>query len=274
MAGTGWSRGKPKQPKVLAWDIDRNFRQLCPGFPGRSRERLLANGISVYMHLSWNEIRRTYLTPPVLLRSVPVGIVIASGVMATSWTHSLLSNHQALVVHTFQIIDTTKDVLIGLDDAETGQRGYLLSGDRRYLDPYDKALERLTQLRETLKSSVSDDGQQSARMGELNGLIDKKLDELKQAIAVHDTKGFEAAQATELTAMERATMDSIRGVIGAVTEREKALLAKRQLSVDADETRIIVVAVIVGLASFLTRAAIELYLARKTRTKGGKRDSI
>jgi CHASE3 domain sensor protein len=109
------------------------------------------------MDWSWHSLRSGYLTNPVLLRSIPLGIVIASGVIATTWTHSLLSNHQQIVVRTYQIIDTTKDVLIGLDDAETGQRGYLLSGDRRYLDPYDKALKRLTQLRVSLKESLSDD---------------------------------------------------------------------------------------------------------------------
>jgi CHASE3 domain sensor protein len=93
------------------------------------------------MDWSWPSLRSGYLTTPVPLRSIPVGFVIASGVIATTSTHSLLSNHQQLVVRTYQIIDTTRDVLIGLDDAETGQRGYLLSGDRRYLDPYEKALK-------------------------------------------------------------------------------------------------------------------------------------
>ncbi|MCD7107453.1 CHASE3 domain-containing protein [Rhizobium sp. DKSPLA3] len=212
--------------------------------------------------LSWRWLRSTYLTTPVLLRSIPVGIVIAAGVVATSWTHTLLSDHQDLVVHTYEAIDTTKDVLIGLDDAETGQRGYLLSGDRRYLDPYNKALTRLADLRGTLKAHVSDNREQIARVATLDAMIDDKLGELRQAIAVHDSDGFDAARRLEIAMMERATMDGIRRVIGAITESEKALLSARQSEVDRDETRIRIVAILVGLASFLTRAAIELYLAR------------
>lgn len=112
-------------------------------------------------------------------------------------------------------------MLIGLDDAETKQRGYLLSGDRRYLDPYEKALKRLSQLRANLKESVADDADQSARMAKLDTLIDQKLDELKQSIDQRDTNGFEAARVLEIERMEQATMDSIRRVIGDTTEREK-----------------------------------------------------
>lgn len=213
--------------------------------------------------LSWRGLRSTYLTTPVLLRSIPVGIVIAAGVVATSWTHMLLSDHQDLVVHTYEAIDTTKDVLIGLDDAETGQRGYLLSGDRRYLDPYDKALTRLSDVRGTLKAHISDNAEQIARVATLNGMIDDKLGELKRSIEVHDADGFEAARKREISMMERATMDGIRRVIGSITESEKALLSARQSQVDRDETRIRIVAIFVGLASFLTRAAIELYLAKR-----------
>ena len=212
---------------------------------------------------TWRGLRRTYLTTPVLLRSIPVGIVIAAGVVATTWTHTLLSDHQDLVVHTYEAIDTTKDVLIGLDDAETGQRGYLLSGDRRYLAPYDKALLRLQDLRGTLRAHISDNEEQIARVSRLDGLVDTKLGELKQSIDRHDTDGPDAARALELSMMERATMDAIRRVIGDITESEKALLSSRQSEVDEDEWRIRIVAILVGLASFLTRAAIELYLARR-----------
>ncbi|WP_337269095.1 CHASE3 domain-containing protein [Oryzifoliimicrobium ureilyticus] len=204
-----------------------------------------------------------------MLRSLPVGVVIAAGVVATSWTHTLLSDHQDLVVHTFQVIDTTKDVLIGLDDAETGQRGYLLSGDRRYLDPYDKALSRLIHLRSDLKTGISDNADQEERVRRLDTLIDTKLGELKHSIDVHDNQGPDAARALEVAMMEKATMDDIRRVIGDLTESEKSLLSKRQSEVDKDETRIRIVAVLVGLASFVTRMLVELYLARKNKRGSG-----
>ena len=213
--------------------------------------------------LSWRALRRNWLTTPMLLRSLPVGVVIAAGILATTWTHSLLSDHQDLVVHTYEAIDVTKDVLIGLDDAETGQRGYLLSGDRRYLDPYEKAQTRLSTLRGALKAKVSDNADQLARVVRLDGLIDTKLNELKESIDLHDRAGFEPARERELAMMEQATMDLIRRVIGDITEGEKALLSSRQQEVDRDEGRIRLVAILIGLASFLTRAGAEMYIARR-----------
>lgn len=212
---------------------------------------------------SWPTIRQNYLTIPTLLRSIPVGVVIASGVLATTWTHTLLSDHQDMVVHTYEAIDTTKDVLIALDDAETGQRGYLVSGDRRYLDPYNKALDRLHTLLGNLSKRVSDNSAQIARVTALQGLVDRKLNELSHSISLYDEKSAEAARANEIDYMAVGTMDRIRDVIGQITVSERDLLQSRQAEVETDEQRIRIVAIIVGLASFLTRAGVEMYLTRK-----------
>ncbi|ALN71792.1 CHASE3 domain-containing protein [Aureimonas sp. AU20] len=213
--------------------------------------------------LSWRHLRRTYLTTPTLLRVVPTGLVLLVGIVATAWTHSLLNHQSDLVLHTHEVIETTKDVLIGLDDAETGQRGYLLSSDRRYLDPYDKALERLGDLRTRLRAQISDNAAQVARVDGLAGLVDAKLAEMKASIVLHDEAGFEAARAREITMMERATMDQIRVVIGAITEGEKQLLDARMAEVERDEHRVRLVAIVIGLLSLLTRTGVEFYLARK-----------
>ncbi len=216
---------------------------------------------------SWESLRQNYLTVPTLLRSIPVGIVIAAGVFATTWTHTLLSDHQDMVVHTYEAIDTTKDVLIALDDAETGQRGYLVSSDRQYLAPYEKALGRLQTLRVNLLNRVSDNDSQVARVRQLGVLIDEKLGELSRSITLHDTDGADAARAQESTYMAVATMDRIRDVIGDITVNERNLLEVRQAEVETDEFRIRIVAIAIGLASFLTRAGVEMYLTRTRRSE-------
>ena len=209
----------------------------------------------------WRSARQTYFTTETLLRLIPVSVVVAAGVIATTWTHSLLITHQGNVVHTYEVIDTTKDVLIGLDDAETGERGYLLSGERRYLDPYQKALQRLTELRNVLAAYVSADLGSSFSMSELNGLIDKKLSELGQSIALHDQGDDKAAIALELRWMQLGTMDEIRARIGVLTELQRSFLADRQVKVNRDETLIRLVAILVALASILTRGVIEMYIS-------------
>ncbi len=208
-------------------------------------------------------LMRRYLTGATLVRLVPISIVLASGVALTMWTHRLLSEHRDLVVHTHEVIEMAKDVLIGLDDAETGQRGYLLSGERRYLEPYAHARERLGTMAATLEMQVADNAAQSGRMNRLSGLMQKKLDELEAAIAARDAQGFDAALAMVLSSTDRATMDAIRREIGQITEGEKTLLAARGVEVQADESRVQLVAVLIGLASLLTRAGVEFYLTRQ-----------
>lgn len=217
---------------------------------------------------SWQSLRQNYLTIPTLLRSIPIGVVIAAGVLATTWTHNLLSDHQDMVVHTYEAIDKTKDVLIALDDAETGQRGYLVSSDRRYLAPYEGALTRLKTLESELLNRVSDNSSQVERVKQLGGLINRKLAELSQSIKLHDAEGAEAARTQEIGYMAEATMDRIREVIREITDSERNLVQTRQAEVDADELRVRLVAIVVGLASFLTRAGVEIYLARKRRSPG------
>ncbi|MCW6508868.1 CHASE3 domain-containing protein [Lichenifustis flavocetrariae] len=206
---------------------------------------------------------RDYLSATNLLRLVPISIVLVTGVVLTTWTHRLLSDHRDLVVHTHEVIEMAKDVLIGLDDAETGQRGYLLSGERRDLEPYGHARERLGWMSATLKEQLADNSQQTAHFAALSTLMQTKLGELQAAIDVRDKAGFKAALATERASTERATMDAIRHEIGQITEGEKALLSARDAEVQKDERRVQLVAILVGLASLLTRAGVELYITRK-----------
>ncbi len=71
----------------------------------------------------------------------------------------------------------------------------------------------------------------------------------------------------------RRLSDAVRRETGRITEGGKALLSARGSEVQADERRVQLVAVLVGLASLLTRAGVDFYLARQTtgssRTKPG-----
>ena len=212
---------------------------------------------------------RDYLSPTNVLRLVPISIVLVMGVALTTWTHRLLNDHRDLVVHTHEVIEMAKDVLIGLDDAETGQRGYLLSGERRDLEPYLHARERLGWMSVTLKGQLADNSQQTAHFTALSTLMQEKLGELQAAIDVRDTAGFGAALATEIASTEQATMDAIRHEIGQITEGEKALLSARDAEVQKDERRVQFVAILVGLASLLTRAGVEFYITRRQLAQYG-----
>jgi len=108
-------------------------------------------------------------------------------------------------------------------DAETGQRGYLLTGRQEYLAPYNSALPRLEitvgRVREMLVTRGS--AEERATFGRLNKLIGKKLAELEAAIALYQKEGPQAAQALLDTGIGRRTMDEIRTEVEGLARRQR-----------------------------------------------------
>ena len=131
------------------------------------------------------------------------------------------------VSHTYIVITNIWDVKSLLEDAETGQRGYILTGQRRYLEPYHTALQGLSGALSSLKTLTANDPVQQQRMRALRPLVSTKLAELKDTIDLRQSKGFGAARSVVLLGVGKTSMDQIRGVLRKMEFRERALLAIR-----------------------------------------------
>ena len=107
------------------------------------------------------------------------------------------------------------EMLALIVDAETGQRGYLLTGKQDYLAPYNAALPKVdgafSRLRELLVQSGT--AAQRDSLGRVNNLVGKKLSELEAAIALHQKGDPQAAQALLDTGIGKRTMDEIRSEV-------------------------------------------------------------
>ncbi len=123
---------------------------------------------------------------------------------------------------------TLNETLALIVDAETGQRGYLLTGRDEYLAPYNAALPKIdgafTRLRELLVANGT--AAQRTTAGRINNLVGKKLAELEAAIALYRTNGAEAAQALLSTGIGRRTMEEIRAEVDAMGGTHRAQLAE------------------------------------------------
>src|SRR5689334_6170808 len=93
---------------------------------------------------------------------------------------------------TSKVLRNTQDLLTDLVDAETGQRGFVIAGEDRYLEPYRAALQvipgRLDALRAAATGSAS-----RRRIDRLDALVSAKLTELAETISVRRAKGQAAA---------------------------------------------------------------------------------
>jgi methyl-accepting chemotaxis protein len=135
--------------------------------------------------------------------------------------------------HTFQVLIKNDELLSSLKDAETGQRGYLITGEERYLDPYRAALSRIDNNFQELKKLTTDD-QTLQTLEIIRPLISEKLNELNDTIELRRAKGFEAAQKEVLSDRGKKAMDEIRARMQAIEDRENALLQQRDVEMQAN----------------------------------------
>ncbi len=101
--------------------------------------------------------------------------------------------------HSHEVQGQLTALLSDLQDAETGQRGFLITGVERYLAPHTAGTGRVEDDRQTLLKLVNDNPRQVARAEALAPLIEAKLAELQQTIDLRRTNSFEAAQSVVLT---------------------------------------------------------------------------
>jgi methyl-accepting chemotaxis protein len=148
------------------------------------------------------------------------------GAIAYRSTSSLLESRKP-ITHSYQVLGELDATLAALIDCETGQRGYLLTGQEDYLEPYKRGLATVDQAIIHATSLTEDNAKQQARLKILAPLIAAKLDELKDTIALRKTKGLEAALQVVRTEKGRQIQDSIRTVVQEMRAAEQDLLGQR-----------------------------------------------
>src|SRR6185369_8032716 len=114
-----------------------------------------------------------------------------------------------------------------MTDAESGQRGFLLTGDEQYLVPYKAALAALPNLLYTLAGLAKQIPDQAARVERLNRLTQEKLAELKNTIDIRLTQGPEAALRMVNTDAGVRLMNSIRELGTEITSAQSERMAER-----------------------------------------------
>ena len=98
-----------------------------------------------------------------------------------------------LVEHTYQVMAAVEMLRSSVEDAETSQRGYLITGDQQYLTPYRAALSGTALSQSKLRRLMAGNPQQQARLAILDQATATKLDELEQTIHLRNASGLAAA---------------------------------------------------------------------------------
>lgn len=219
-------------------------------------------------HLRWKSSDdRWRLWPALALIVVPfIGLIGMLGYEALSrLPHADLG--QNLAAHSFQVIMTAQSLRSALQDAERGQRGYLLTGQKAYLEPYRAAITGVPRLMASLTRLTTDDPDQQRQLPGLAGQIDLKLHELKSTLSAYGSGGLSAAQKIVETNAGLHEMGSIESRIDALTATEDRLLSQRLATLAAQDRMI----ERISMASMLLASLLMLsglVLARLNYRKG------
>ena len=131
------------------------------------------------------------------------------------------------VAHTYEVLQALDTLLSEAKDMETGQRGFLITGVDKYLEPFESGLTGVNAALATVLELTIDNPNQQQRLGRVRPLLDDKIDELRETIELRRRLGFEAAQEVVLNDAGKVVMDNIRQLITEALDEEGRLFAER-----------------------------------------------
>ena len=167
-------------------------------------------------------------------------------------------------VHTTEVLDTLQTAMDAMLDQETGIRGYLITADERFLEPYHKGSNGFTAAMRKVKDLTSDNPNQQGRLDELNELAQRWRSEVAEReialMARPDTR--EEARALEASTAGKTTMDLIRAKVGEIESVERDLLARRDVVQRQAYATAYTMIVVGGTASLMIAMLMALLLTR------------
>lgn len=173
-----------------------------------------------------------------------------------------LIENERRVSHSHQVLAELEETLSTLKDAETGQRGYLITGDENYLRPYQRAIAQISTSIDSLTKLTADNPNYEQRIYILQQATTAKLAELEQTIKLRREQGFGAAVPIVRTNRGKQIMDNIRQQIADMKDMENRLLQQRAKESQAS-TKQTLVTFSIATAVNVALLALVYYLFRR-----------
>lgn len=153
--------------------------------------------------------------------------LVLVAVAASLYLVRTVDSQLADIAKTYEIRRQTRELMLAIVDAETGQRGYLITRDEAYLDPYNIAVGNLSQTYQSLLALLEDNPAQRARIDGLVPDLDAKRAEMARTIEL-----MSVGQSAEALALLRSDtglelMERIRSVLRQVIGEEDDKLVDR-----------------------------------------------
>lgn len=173
--------------------------------------------------LSFTKLRQTPLISTYVVLAI---FVSATVVVLSELSHQRLAHVNQTLTTSLRMAALSNEVLLLTVDAETGERGFLLTEREEYLEPYRQAVSMLLPKIGELGKLAIEDAAQRDRIEHINHLIGKKLADLESTMTLYRDKGKDEAMQLFNTDLGRNTMDQIRRQAADLNSAERARVAE------------------------------------------------
>lgn len=197
--------------------------------------------------------------------AIAMGLFVGAAV-ALNLNLSRLKDSFAWVEHTNEVLRNISASERALLEAESGERGYLLTGERSYLDSYNRSQVQIPKLLDLLRQLVSDNPNQTERLDGLRQSINARLEEFRQAIEAGPGR-LNDALAILTTARSTQLTPRIEDKIAQFRQAELSLLEERQQNADHAAVLATFFAGATSILALLS-AAVGVHLLQRQRTVG------
>ena len=138
-----------------------------------------------------------------------------------------VADSTAIAAHTVNVLQRVDGLMSSLKDAETGQRGYLLTGRETYLEPYNNARADVPGELAELRRLTANNPRQQELLSQIQRFADQKFTELQETIVLKRAGNDAAALAVVMTDRGKIVMDRLRDVIDQFLQEDRATLVSR-----------------------------------------------
>jgi CHASE3 domain sensor protein len=206
-------------------------------------------------------------------RKIGLGFVLAVAALATvcalSWatTRSLIANNEQ-VSHTHHVLDQLTTLKTLMLDMETGQRGYVITGNEAFLEPYHAAVRGIPEVRKVLRTLVKDP-EQLRRLDELDPLIDGNVAWRTAIVEKRRAQGLDAAAKEVAGGRGKQLMDEARRVVTAIEQHERDALERGTRAAESAANTSLWTLLLASLGAAVAVALVALYLTRSLTAQLG-----
>ncbi len=208
---------------------------------------------------------RAEIVRALLLASIP--LVFIAGVSAFQLLINVPNARiaRARILTSLQTIWAADAIDQAIQDAERGQRGFLITGREAYLDPYTNAKDSLPRLMIELQQAMATSPDQQPRLLQLQTDITTKMDELAATVAAMRRQGYAAARAIVNTNIGLTSMSGVLGDLRAIMDAAQQRLNSRLARAEASDERVTATFIVGSIVSALALLAGAFLLAAAYR---------